>query len=97
MKDVEAFLEVRQPPARRLLYEVSVPTTAEELLRGTSVNGQKDQSTSDRGQLIKTGFQPISLNMFQHVNAGNEISRARLAVFRKRGIIREIVEGAATS
>lgn len=73
------------------MNEMGIPAVGERLSRGSCRYREKTKLDRNGRELFDYGIHKLGFNVFQHINAADEISRLGLAILRKGRIKRMIV------
>src|SRR6185312_2886013 len=74
--DFEMLAQFRKPPGRWLLNEVSVAAVAKNLLCRPGCDGKEANLLGNRPQVRDDRVHKIRLDMFQHIDATNQLGGA---------------------
>lgn len=92
MLDIEICEEFGKPPRGGLLYQMRIPSIGEYLLGRSSRNSEKSNIFCNPEKVFYDVRQKLLFDMFQHVDAADEIRGFGLSVTREDRIIGEIIE-----
>ena len=90
--DLKERAETGQPPRRRLLNQVSIPTIGEHLLGRPGCDGKEAVPHRDRSEIGDHRINKVRFDVLEHINATNEIGWPWIAVVGERWIIWEVVK-----
>ena len=88
LNDIKMLANSRQPPGSWLLDEMGVTAIREYLHGGPHMNREEGHLSRDAGQLGDDVVDQFRFDVFQHIDAADQIGRLRRAVFGEGRVVR---------
>jgi len=90
--DVEALVQLWQPPGAGFLDEVGISTVRQDFVGGTAMDCEETEHSCDARQFVEHSFKPVRFDVLEYVNTTYQFSRIRRAIVRKCGVVRKVLE-----
>ena len=74
------------------MNQVRIAPIRERLHRGSGMDGEQANFYDDPFQIIQHSIEMFRLDMFQDINAADQVGLLGFAIFRERRIVRVILE-----